>query len=129
MLVQENCSSTRARAFFAIAATALFVVGLLRHESPNSSLWIAAGWSSWLYEIVPGFILASLATWLVSLGSPGPSADIDMQFDAAAAAAHGGLGGRQPLSPPSIVPRARAAASAARVRSEISSRSFCAIAA
>lgn len=52
-------------------------------------LWIAAGWSSWLYEIVPGFILASLATWLISLGSPGPSADIDMQFDAAAAAAKG----------------------------------------
>jgi Na+/proline symporter len=52
-------------------------------------LWIAAGWSSWLYEIVPGFILASLATWLVSLASPGPTAEIDIQFDAAAQAAKG----------------------------------------
>jgi hypothetical protein len=49
--------------------------------------------------------------------------------DVAAAAAHGGTGGRHPLSPPSTDPRARAAASAARVRSEISSRSFYAMAA
>ena len=31
--------------------------------------WIALGWSSWLYEIVPGFIAASLAIWLVSLAT------------------------------------------------------------
>lgn len=28
--------------------------------------WIAAGWSATMYEIVPGFIAASLAIWLVS---------------------------------------------------------------
>ena len=28
--------------------------------------WIALGWSSWLYEIVPGFIAAWIAIWLVS---------------------------------------------------------------
>lgn len=49
--------------------------------------------------------------------------------DVAAAAAQGGTAGLHPLSPPSTAPLARAAASAARVRSEISSRSFCAMAA
>jgi sodium/proline symporter len=65
-------------------ALAGMVVGAL-----TVGIWIAMGWSSTMYEIVPGFILASLATWLVSLATPAPSAEIDMQFDAAAAAAKG----------------------------------------
>jgi hypothetical protein len=45
-----------------------------------------------------------------------------------AATAQGGDGGLQPLSPPRTALRAHAAASAARVRSGMSSRSFCAMA-
>jgi hypothetical protein len=63
-------------AFFAIAATALFVVGLLRHESPNSSLWIAAGWLA-----IPGFagtaiqgFFYKIATFLVWLKRYAPVA-------------------------------------------------------
>lgn len=65
-------------------ALAGMVVGAL-----TVGIWIAMGWSSTMYEIVPGFILASLATWLVSQATPAPGAEIDMQFDAAAAAAKG----------------------------------------
>jgi sodium/proline symporter len=49
--------------------------------------WILAGWSSWLYEIVPGFIASSLAIWLVSRATAEPDAGIGKQFDEAAAAA------------------------------------------
>jgi sodium/proline symporter len=52
-------------------------------------LWIAAGWSGWLYEIVPGFVLASLAVYVVSLMTPPPGEAIEREFDAAAAAAKG----------------------------------------
>ena len=52
-------------------------------------VWIIAGWSSWLYEIVPGFILSALAIWLVSRATPAPSAAIDQQFNEAADAAKG----------------------------------------
>ncbi len=51
--------------------------------------WIALGWSDWLYEIVPGFILASIAVWLVSRLTPPPGPDIEREFDEAAAAARG----------------------------------------
>jgi sodium/proline symporter len=36
-----------------------------------------------LYEIIPGFILASLTIWVVSLMGKEPSADIQQRFDAA----------------------------------------------
>ena len=52
-------------------------------------LWIAAGWSGWLYEIVPGFVLASLAVYVVSLMTPPPGEAIEREFEAAAAAAKG----------------------------------------
>ena len=65
-------------------ALAGMVVGAL-----TVGMWIWAGWSATLYEIVPGFILASLATWLVSLATPAPGPDIETQFDQAAAAAKG----------------------------------------
>lgn len=40
--------------------------------------WTALGWSSWLYEIVPGFIAAWIAVVAVSLmGRPHESADAD----------------------------------------------------
>ncbi len=65
-------------------ALAGMVVGAL-----TVGIWIWAGWSSAIYEIVPGVILGSLATWLVSLATAAPSAQIDLQFDAAAAAAKG----------------------------------------
>jgi sodium/proline symporter len=51
--------------------------------------WIVAGWSSALYEIVPGFIASSLTIWLVSKATAEPAADIQAQFDQAAAAAKG----------------------------------------
>jgi sodium/proline symporter len=51
--------------------------------------WIWLGWSSTMYEIVPGFILAALATWLVSLATPAPGAEIEMQFERAAETAEG----------------------------------------
>lgn len=49
--------------------------------------WIMLGLSATLYEIVPGFILSSLAIWLVSRMTVAPSAEIEAQFDAAAKAA------------------------------------------
>ncbi|MEP7316475.1 MAG: sodium/proline symporter PutP [Sphingomicrobium sp.] len=52
-------------------------------------IWIWLGLSSTMYEIVPGFILAGLATWLVSLATPAPSTEIEMQFEQAAATAKG----------------------------------------
>jgi sodium/proline symporter len=51
--------------------------------------WILLGWSSWLYEIVPGFVASSLAIWLVSRMTAAPSEAIDRQFDEAASAARG----------------------------------------
>ena len=51
--------------------------------------WILAGWSSTMYEIVPGFIASSLAIWLVSRATAPPSPAIEAQFDRAAAAAQG----------------------------------------
>jgi hypothetical protein len=35
--------------------------------------WIAAGWSGWLYEIVPGFAAAMVAIVLVSLATGRPA--------------------------------------------------------
>lgn len=53
--------------------------------------WILAGLGATLYEIVPGFAAASLATWLVSLATPAPSESISQTFDAAALAAKPGV--------------------------------------
>lgn len=50
-------------------------------------IWIMIGLSATMYEIVPGFILSSLAIWLVSRMTAAPSAVIEAQFDAAAKAA------------------------------------------
>ena len=50
-------------------------------------VWIIAGLSATLYEIVPGFIASSLAIWLVSRMTAPPSPEIEAQFDAAAKAA------------------------------------------
>jgi sodium/proline symporter len=52
--------------------------------------WILLGWSSWLYEIVPGFIASSIAIWLVSRATAAPSEAIEKQFDEAATAARAG---------------------------------------
>lgn len=52
--------------------------------------WIMLGWSSALYEIVPGFIASSLAIWLVSRATAAPSAEIQSQYDAAVEAAEVG---------------------------------------
>ena len=52
--------------------------------------WVLLGWSSWLYEIVPGFIASSLAIWLVSRMTVAPSEAIEKQFDEAATAARAG---------------------------------------
>lgn len=49
--------------------------------------WILVGWSSWLYEIVPGFVASSIAIWLVSRSTAAPDEAIGKQFDEAAAAA------------------------------------------
>lgn len=49
--------------------------------------WIAMGLSDRLYEIVPGFIAASLAIWLVSKFTPAPASDRLEIFDAAVAEA------------------------------------------
>jgi SSS family solute:Na+ symporter len=51
--------------------------------------WILLGWSSTMYEIVPGFIASSLAIWLVSKATAAPDPAIGKQFDEAAAAAKG----------------------------------------
>ncbi|HXG99340.1 MAG TPA: sodium/proline symporter PutP [Sphingomicrobium sp.] len=53
--------------------------------------WILAGLSDTMYEIVPGFIAASLATWLVSLATPPPPESIERTFDEAALAAKAGV--------------------------------------
>ncbi len=53
--------------------------------------WIVAGLGATLYEIVPGFVAASLATWLVSLATPAPSQNVEAMFDAAAKAARSGV--------------------------------------
>ena len=53
--------------------------------------WIVTGLGATLYEIVPGFIAASLATWLVSLATPAPGDTITQTFDAAALAAKPGV--------------------------------------
>ena len=52
--------------------------------------WIGLGLSATIYEIVPGFIAASLATWLVSLATRAPSETVERTFDAAAIAARPG---------------------------------------
>ena len=53
-------------------------------------VWIMLGLSATMYEIVPGFILSSLAIWLVSRMTAAPSPAIEAQFDAAAVAARAG---------------------------------------
>ena len=53
-------------------------------------VWIMLGLSATMYEIVPGFILSSLAIWLVSRMTAAPSRAIEAQFDAAAVAARAG---------------------------------------
>lgn len=68
--------TTRAGALAGMVVGALTVIA-----------WIALGLSAMLYEIVPGFILASLAIWLVSKMTAVPSTEITTQFDAAAKAA------------------------------------------
>ena len=52
--------------------------------------WIAAGLSSVMYEIVPGFIASSLAIWLVSKATPPPSPETIAEFEQAAIAAKPG---------------------------------------
>lgn len=49
--------------------------------------WIALGWSDTLYEIIPGFAVASFLLWLVSKMTAVPDAHCRAQFDEAAAAA------------------------------------------
>lgn len=71
--------TTRSGALAGMIAGALTVI-----------IWIAAGLSPTLYEIVPGFIASSLATWLVSVTSPPPSERVEQMFDAAAVAARPG---------------------------------------
>jgi sodium/proline symporter len=48
--------------------------------------WIALGWSGTMYEIVPGFIAAAIAIWLVSRATPTPNAQVLALFDQAARA-------------------------------------------
>ncbi|MEQ1687766.1 MAG: sodium/proline symporter PutP [Sphingopyxis sp.] len=50
-------------------------------------VWIAAGWSAALYEIVPGFIAASIAIWAVSKVTAKPDAERLTLFGTAAEAA------------------------------------------
>ena len=52
--------------------------------------WIVSGLGATLYEIVPGFAAASLATWLVSLATEAPSENVERTFEAAALAAQPG---------------------------------------
>ena len=52
-------------------------------------VWIMLGHSATMYEIDPGFIMTSLAIWLVSRMTAAPSEAIDRQFDEAASAARG----------------------------------------
>ena len=52
--------------------------------------WIVSGLGATLYEIVPGFAAASLATWLVSLATEAPSERVEATFEAAALAAQPG---------------------------------------
>ena len=72
--------TTRTGALAGIVVGALVVIA-----------WIVAGLGATLYEIVPGFIAASLATWLVSLATPEPSQKVVATFDAAAEAARSGV--------------------------------------
>ena len=53
-------------------------------------VWIAAGWSDDLYEIIPGFAAAALAIWLVSKASVAVPADRLVLFGRAADAARSG---------------------------------------
>lgn len=48
--------------------------------------WIALGWSSWLYEIIPGFAAAALVLWLVSRATAVPEISVLVTFDRAIAA-------------------------------------------
>jgi sodium/proline symporter len=50
--------------------------------------WIALGWSSWLYEIIPGFAAAALVLWLVSRATAVPDSGVLATFDRAIAATH-----------------------------------------
>jgi sodium/proline symporter len=70
---------TRAGALAGMLTGAAVVIG-----------WIAAGWSEALYEIIPGFIAASAAIWLVSLISAKVPADRLVLFGRAADAAKAG---------------------------------------
>lgn len=63
-------------AAFAIAASTLLLVGLVRHDSPNAPIWIAAGWLA-----IPGFagtaiqgFFYKIATFLVWLKRYAPVA-------------------------------------------------------
>jgi hypothetical protein len=63
-------------AAFAIAASALLALGLVRHDSPNAPIWIAAGWLA-----IPGFagtaiqgFFYKIATFLVWLKRYAPVA-------------------------------------------------------
>jgi sodium/proline symporter len=47
-------------------------------------LWKQYGWAE-LYEIIPGFIFASLAIWIVSLAGRKPSAAVEQRFTVAEA--------------------------------------------
>lgn len=67
--------TTRAGALAGMMTGALVVVG-----------WIAMGWSDWLYEIIPGFVAASVVIWLVSRATTGPAPAILDLFDRAIAA-------------------------------------------
>ncbi|WNO52886.1 sodium/proline symporter PutP [Stakelama saccharophila] len=59
-------------------ALAGMVIGAL-----TVGVWIALGWSDWLYEIVPGFILAWLAIWIISLAESGKNAETAQPITAA----------------------------------------------
>ena len=65
--------TTRSGALAGMITGAIVVIG-----------WIAMGWSTALYEIVPGFIAASLAIWLVSKVTAKVPADRLVMFGRAA---------------------------------------------
>ncbi|MBR0551546.1 sodium/proline symporter PutP [Stakelama marina] len=46
-------------------------------------IWIALGWSDWLYEIVPGFAISWLSIWLISLAESGKNAETARPLTAA----------------------------------------------
>ncbi len=72
--------TTRAGALAGMVVGTLVVVG-----------WMAAGLSDTMYEIVPGFIAASIAIWLVSRMTPPPSPETVAQFDEAIGMAQRGV--------------------------------------